>query len=93
MSRQIELEPSTNWRISAAQHLVDDGCMDPYREIQHAIGYLATWAEDAYPICVISTDGETDLTARYFRAESSPFGRGDYVIGAIWHGAHYGFHS
>lgn len=93
MTRQIELAMFSDWRIRAAQHLVDDGCTDPYREIQNAIGYLATWAEDTFPICIISTDGEADFVARYFKAGSSTFGRGDYQIGAIWHGTHYGFHS
>lgn len=57
-------------------------------EFFNAIGYLSTW-NMTYPSCGISRDGETDMVAVY-TTEDNVVG---YVIGAVWHGDHYGFHS
>ena len=54
-----------------------------------AIGYLTTW-NMTFPRCSIHIDRDLpDMVAYYFD------GTGDcrYVIGAIWHDDHYGFHS
>jgi|AntAceMinimDraft_6_1070360.scaffolds.fasta_scaffold237203_1 hypothetical protein len=59
------------------------------KKYEEAIGYLSMWNLN-FPSCTISTDGATDLFAVYFD-ESDPDRR--YVIGAVWHGDHYGFHS
>jgi hypothetical protein len=57
-------------------------------KLQAAIGYLATWNTN-YPVCKIFRDGETDLGALYCNDK----GERAYVIGAVWHETHYGFHS
>ena len=53
-----------------------------------AIGYLSTW-NMSYPTCNIYPDGDTDMVAVYLNEQ----GERGYVIGAVWHGDHYGFHS
>jgi len=53
-----------------------------------AIGYLSTWNQ-SYPTVELWRDGKTDLVAVY-RGDD---GNVKYVIGAVWHDTHYGFHS
>jgi len=53
-----------------------------------AIGYLSSW-NMTFPTCRIYRDGDTDLVAVYLNEQ----GERGYVIGAVWHGEHYGFHS
>lgn len=53
-----------------------------------AIGYLSTW-NMSFPTVVIRADGETDMVAVYKDED----GNIRYVIGAVWHDDHYGFHS
>lgn len=53
-----------------------------------AIGYLSTW-NMTFPTVEIHIDGETDMVAVY-KDENDNVG---YVIGAVWHDDHYGFHS
>ena len=53
-----------------------------------AIGYLSTW-NMTFSKVEIHVDGETDMVAVY-KDENNNVG---YVIGAVWHGDHYGFHS
>lgn len=55
---------------------------------QNAVGYLSTW-NMTFPKVDIYPDGQTDMTAVYSDENG---GRG-YVIGAVWHDDHYGFHS
>jgi len=57
-------------------------------KLQAAIGYLSTWNTN-YPVCKIFCDGKTDLVALYY----NDVGERAYVIGAVWHETHYGFHS
>lgn len=57
-------------------------------KLQSAIGYLSTWNTN-YPKVAIYADGKTDMVACYFDEE----GNRKYVIGAVWHETHYGFHS
>jgi hypothetical protein len=59
------------------------------RELLNAIGYLMSWNLDVYPKVLIERDGETDLLARYYRAD----GKFGYALGAVWHDDHYGIHS
>ena len=54
-----------------------------------AIGYLSTW-NMSYGFVQITQDGDTDMVAVY---KSTADGSIGYVIGAVWHGDHYGFHS
>lgn len=61
---------------------------------QQTIGYLSTWAmhNPEYQICEIHQDffgGNTDMVAVYKDAA----GVRRFVIGAVWHDTHYGFHS
>ena len=53
-----------------------------------AIGYLSTWNMN-YPTVNISRDGGDDLVAVY----RTLIGNKTYVIGAVWNGTDYGFHS
>lgn len=53
-----------------------------------AVGRLATW-NMTFPAVTIRADGETDMIAVYYDDQ----GRRGYVIGAVWHEDHYGFHS
>lgn len=57
-------------------------------KLWEAIGYLSTW-NLSYPKVAIYRDGGDDLVAVYFDAE----GARKYVIGAVWNGTSYGFHS
>ena len=57
-------------------------------EWYRAIGRLSTW-NMSFPTCNIYRDGDTDLYAVY----SDSDGNTKYVIGAVWHDTHYGFHS
>ena len=59
-------------------------------KINDAIAYLSTWALDSYEEVSIYRDREvTDMIAVY----SNPDNERRYVIGAVWHEDHYGFHS
>ena len=58
------------------------------QEWNAAIGYLSTW-NLTFPSCTIRRDGDTDMVAVY-TTEDNVVG---YVIGAVWHEDHYGFHS
>lgn len=74
---------------SALQGLIEntDG-----RKVYEAIGYLSTWSPVGYPICEITISGdEYEMVAVYFDQERDHTRR--YVIGAVWHGDHFGFHS
>ena len=53
-----------------------------------AIGYLSMW-NMTYPSVDIYNDGDTDMVAVY----KDVLGVSGYVIGAVWHEDHYGFHS
>ena len=53
-----------------------------------AIGYLSTWNMN-YPTVNISRDGGDDLVAVY----RNDAGEKTYVIGAVWNGTDYGYHS
>lgn len=59
-----------------------------WEKLWHALGYLSTW-NTTYPVVEIFQDGKTDLVAIYKDADDKT----GYVIGAVWHDTHYGFHS
>jgi hypothetical protein len=76
----------------------------PMDEFWAAFGYLATWATQAYPRCVIYAvrPDEGELLALYYKEGNDAEGnRPDYALGAVWHphvdswieGGHYSFHS
>jgi len=54
-----------------------------------ALGYLSQW-NLTYGHVEITQDGDTDMVAVYRKTRSGPV---EYVIGAVWHDDHYGFHS
>ena len=61
-------------------------------KLWEAIGYLSSWAVDTYPECEIFVDRPAtslDLLAVY----KNPKKGQQYVIGAVWHDTHYGYHS
>jgi hypothetical protein len=63
-----------------------------YVEFTQAIGYLATWcaASGAYPKVTLWFDPkQIEITATYRKADDSV----GYVIGAVWNGTKFGFHS
>lgn len=69
-------------------------CGDDEQAIQNAIGRLSMWAWDMYPFVQINLNGkagEMELVAVYKKEEDQE--RPSYVIGAIWHDNHFGFHS
>lgn len=53
-----------------------------------AIGYLSTW-NLSYQTVAIYRDRDADLVAVYHKEDKEQ----RYVIGAVWHGTDYGFHS
>ncbi len=68
-------------------------CGDDDKAIRDAIGYLSLWNWSGYPhvdIVLMGREGDMELCA-YYRKE--PGGKAGYVIGAVWHGDHFGFHS
>lgn len=61
--------------------------------IRTALGYLSLWNWSTYPvvdITLMGKPGDMELLACYRREPSGPAG---YIIGAVWHGDHFGFHS
>ena len=61
-----------------------------YGQYFQALGHLADWAAERYPIADIKHDGKTDLIATY---RETPEGQTRYTIGAVWRGNQYTFHS
>jgi len=82
MTRQVELNLSSEDMIQIAESI---GTWD---KLWQAIGYLSSW-NMSYPTVRIFRDSGDDLVAAYFKED----GERGYVIGAVWHGEHYGFHS
>ena len=62
--------------------------------IRDALGYLSLWNWSTYPHVDIVLMGnvtrELELIAYYRPAAGEKAG---YVIGAVWHADHFGFHS
>ena len=82
MTRNVELNLSSEDMIKAAE------LTGSWDKLWTAIGYLSTW-NFTYPAVRIFMDNTTDLVAVYFDEANDR----QYVIGAVWHGEHYGFHS
>lgn len=64
------------------------------QQLWFAIGYLSQWSL-SYAHCtlrVFMSDGVPEMVATY-SDDPSATGRPLYVIGAVWHGSHFGFHS
>jgi hypothetical protein len=92
-------------REDKAQLAQSTGCI----ESDAAIGRLVTWAlpsegddeASRYAHVVIhgvdlnGERGQPELIARYYadKVQEERMERPNYVIGAVWHGDHFGFHS
>jgi hypothetical protein len=82
MERTITLNLTSENMLTIAESI------GSWEKLWHAIGYLSSW-NMSYPYVQIWKDGDTDLVATY----RDVTGNRQYVIGAVWHGEHYGFHS
>ena len=79
---------TVNLSLTAEDMITIAESIGTWDKLWTAIGYLSTWNQ-SYPTVSIFRDGGDDLVAVYLNAE----GETKYVIGAVWHGEHYGFHS
>ena len=82
MTRTVTIGLTNDEMIQIAESI---GTWD---KLWQAIGYLSTW-NMSYPTVHIFRDGGDDLVAAYFKED----GECGYVIGAVWHDTHYGYHS
>ena len=66
-----------------------------HAKLQEAVGYLSTWNVTGYKHVSIYARDDAELLACYWSTEEerNAGARPGYVIGAVWHGDHYGFHS
>jgi len=81
--RAVTLSLSSNDMIQIAESI------GTWEKLWHAIGYLSTWNLQ-HPKVAIYRDGkDADLVAVYSDEKYVT----KYVIGAVWHQDHYGFHS
>jgi hypothetical protein len=79
---------TVNMHLSSESMIQIAGAIGTWDKLWGAIGYLAAW-NLTYPYVSIYHDGGADLVAVYGRDASDRA----YVIGAVWHDDHYGFHS
>ena len=56
------------------------------KDVESAVGYFVLWS--TYTVCKIYNDGNDDLIAVYFDGDVRK-----YVIGAVWRGTEYSYHS
>ena len=83
MTRTVNLNLTNEDMIQIAESI------GTWKDVEAAIGYLSTW-NLSYPTVNIFRDGGNDLVAVY-RKDGDEDRK--YVIGAVWHGEQYGFHS
>lgn len=62
----------------------------PITKFFDAIGYLSTWGVGGYDSLSLHVQSDGEVIAVYTESTKP---EKKYVIGAIWHGEHYGFHS
>ena len=82
MTRTVTLSLTNEDMIQIAESI---GTWD---KLWIAIGYLSTW-NLSYQTVAIYRDRDADLVAVYHKEDKEQ----RYVIGAVWHGTDYGFHS
>jgi hypothetical protein len=85
MDRIVELHVSANDLTTIAE------AIQSHEHVWTALGYLSTW-NLTFPKVSIFRDGgsdSTDFIAVYYTAT----GERGYVIAAVWHDTHYGYHS
>jgi hypothetical protein len=84
--REVKLDAYEAADIDAVREKVG------YQEYAYAVGYLATWcvSGESYPkVTLWFSAKELEITANYYK----PDGSVGYVIGAVWNGTKFGFHS
>ena len=62
------------------------------KHINEALGYLGIWNLN-YPEVYIGQEGHGPNSADLMAVYRDKTGHKKYVIGAVWHGDHYRFHS
>lgn len=63
-------------------------------EFNKAISYLSTWAFDTYDtVSICTNDRDIEFTAVYSHSMDRDVNPKKYVLGAVWHEDHFGFHS
>lgn len=70
--------------LTALHHATDRN------QVERALGYLSSWYM-AFPIVTIYIAGDEEIRAVYYKKADDK--RAGYVLAAIWHGDHFGFHS
>ena len=84
----MSINRTINLTLSASDMIQIAESIGTYDKLWQAIGYLSTW-NHSYPRVDIYRDRGDDLVAVYLDGNEDR----KYVIGAVWHGEHYGFHS
>lgn len=84
--RTVKIHLNQSQMIAAAEAI---GTWD---KLWEAIGYLSTWAGDTYAECEIYLDRASDPADLLAVYKDGATGK-QYVIGAVWHDDHYGYHS
>tara|TARA_Y100001968_G_C19203454_1_gene641117 strand:+ start:114 stop:368 length:255 start_codon:yes stop_codon:yes gene_type:complete len=84
MTRKIEFQ----FDAGQLEELIQNTSQD---EVNKAIAYLTTWNMSGFENCQLMINGKDEFTAVYRKDISDP--QPGYVIGAVWHNDHFGFHS
>lgn len=84
MNRNITINLSREDMLQIAETI------ESWEKLWMAIGYLSTCIL-SYPNVTVFRDGDTDMVAMYYVGDRAD--KPAYVIGAVWHDDHYGFHS
>lgn len=83
MSRTVTIDTNAVDAMTIAEKVGFD-------KLQAAIGYLSLWNMGFDQVSISLNPAELEMTAIYTYGSGAP---GRYVIGAIWHDDHFGFHS
>jgi hypothetical protein len=70
--------------LNAVHHATD------YKQVESALGYLSSW-NMSFPIVTIYIAGDEEIRAVYYNKADDK--RAGYVLAAVWHDDHFGFHS
>ena len=70
--------------LNALHHATD------YKQVESALGYLSSW-NMSFPIVTIYISGDDEIRAVYYSKADDK--RAGYVLAAVWHDDHFGFHS
>ena len=83
--------------FDAEDHVKIEAATDAVK-VDSAMGYLMQWNMSLSHVRIMIDARDPEITALYYMFKPEPDNRGqwprpDYVIGAVWHGDHFGFHS